>query len=123
MYLIDYYQQVTDEVGHKTKTSKGGASAVLLSTSLDFYHHHYNEFPQALKHQLKSLMDLRWQHRRSLYSHLDDHETLSELGTRKILSIILECLISDVASICTDAEQSAGWRPSRPHNPDSTDIL
>ena len=97
---------------------------MLLSTSLEFYSDHCNEFPKALQTQMKSLGDLRQQHLRSLRCHLDAYSDgmTSESGTRRILTVVFECLASYVDLICTDSTFSEGVYFLRPQDSDLADL-
>ena len=113
-YLTDYYHHITEEVGCRDKPSEACALAVMLSASLKILYDYYNEFPQALKDRLKSLVDLRQQHLGSLCSDLD--LGIRSPGLRKILCVTLECLSSDIDLICTDSGFDEGLCPSRPYS-------
>ncbi len=97
---------------------------MLLTTSLDFYSDHRNEFPEALNDHLESLGGLRRQHVESLRSQLDLYHSgvLSDPKTRKVLSIILECLHADVNFICTASNLDEGVCPLRLLDLDLTDL-
>ena len=117
---MEFYHSITEEVRRRTKPSKACASAVLLSASLKFYYDYYNELQQPLKDQLKSLADLRQQHLRSLCSHFEQGIVLPR--TRKILSVILECLDSDMDMIYTDSGFDESLCSSRPSKMNTTDF-
>ena len=94
IYLSEYYRQIAKEISGKPKTYSACASTFLHTVSLDFYYHHRNIFPQAVREKLDPLENLRSQHLQSLCSQLNRYHSGATINptNRKVLSIILDCL-------------------------------